>query len=242
MKKIIQLSLFFLFFMNVPSIQPQTWSKLGDGLDYPVNVIVYFNGSIYAGSDLVYMWNGTSWIAITDGMNGLFGVTEIDAMAVNNNTMFAGGTFFVTTPDLDWYNYAAKFYNGSWNTCGSGLGNDGWCMNDIPLAMISYGGSLYAGGKFTDAGGSPLDPQEAMYISRFDGDTWNPVGGGLDEHITDMTIYNNQLIVSGYFRNAGGVPARCIASWDGGAWHALGSGMSNGYQTCKVTALAVHNG
>jgi hypothetical protein len=188
------------------------------------------------------MWNGNSWIAITDGMNGLFGVTEIDAMAVNNNTLFAGGTFFVTTPDLDWYNYAARLNNSSWTTCGSGLGNDGWCMGDIPLAMISYGDILYAGGKFTDAGGSPLDPQMAMYIACFDRDTWNPVGGGLDKHITDMTIYNNQLIVSGYFKNAGGVQANYIAAWDGGSWHTLGSGMSNGYQTCKVTALAVHDG
>ncbi len=68
------------------------------------------------------------------------------------------------------------------------------------------------------------------------------MGGGLDEHIADMTIYNNQLIVSGYFKNAGGVQANYIAACDGGSWHALSSGMSNGYQTCKVTALAVHDG
>ena len=214
---------------------------MGNGLDYTVNSIVYFNGSIYAGSDLVYQWNGSSWNTVNNGMNGLFGVTEIDAMAVNNNTLYAGGTFFVLTPDQNWYNYAAKLDNGSWTTCGSGLNNDGWGMDDIPLAMISYNGTLYAGGNFTSAGGDPLNPQTTMYIAQFDGAYWHPVGSGMDGHITDITIYNNQLIVSGYFTNAGGINANYIAAWDGTSWHALGTGM-NSSGTCKVTALAVHNG
>ncbi|MFZ0454260.1 MAG: T9SS type A sorting domain-containing protein [Ignavibacteriaceae bacterium] len=233
------LAILFLFHFQL--LYSQTWSPMGSGLEYGVNTIVYFNGNIYAGSDLVYQWNGNSWTAVTNGMNGLFGATDIEAMAVNNNTLFIGGTFFVLTPDQDWYNYAAKLYNGSWTTCGSGLGNDGSGMDDIPLAMISYGGELYTGGMFQFAGGDPLNQQIAMYIARFDGSYWNPVGGGLNEHITDMTIYNNQLIVSGYFTEAGNTEANYIATWDGGSWHALGSGMARPY-LCKVTALAVHNG
>jgi hypothetical protein len=230
-----------LFLLCIKLNYSQSWNSMGTGLDYPVNSLVSFNGNIYAGADLVYQWNGSSWAAVTNGMSGLFGVTEINAMAVNNNTLYAGGTFFVLTPDQNWYNYAAKFYNGSWTTCGSGLNNDGWGMNDIPLAMISYGGDLYAGGNFTEAGGDPLNPQTAMYIARFDGSYWNPVGSGLNEHITDMTIYNNQLIVSGYFTNAGGINANYIAAWDGNSWHALGSGM-NSDNIVRVTALAVYNG
>jgi hypothetical protein len=238
--KINKLLLAALFLINIHFLYSQTWNAMGNGLDYAVNSIVYFNGSIYAGSDLVYQWSGSSWNAVNKGMNGLFGITEINAMAVNNNTLYAGGTFFVLTPDQNWYNYAAKLDNGSWSTCGSGLNNDGWGMDDIPLAMISYNGTLYAGGNFTSAGGDPLNPQTAMYIAQFDGAYWHPVGSGMDEHITDMTIYNNQLIVSGYFTNAGGINANYIAAWDG-AWHALGTGMSSS-GACKVTALAVHNG
>lgn len=236
-----KLMLAILFLTNIQLMYSQTWNAMGNGLEYTVNSIVYFNGSIYAGSDLVYQWTGSSWSAVNNGMNGLFGITEINAMAVGNNTLFAGGTFFVLTPDQDWYNYAAKLANGSWTTCGSGLNNDGWGMGDIPLAMISYNGSLYAGGMFTSAGGDPLNQQTTMYIAQFDGSYWHPVGSGMDEHITDMTIYNNQLIVSGYFTNAGGISANYIGAWDGTSWHALGSGMSSS-QACKVTALAVHNG
>lgn len=241
MIKFIYCLIVFFSIIVVPGINAQSWAPLGNGLDFPVNVIVDYNGSILAGSDLVNKWNGSSWTAITDGMYGLFGVTEVDAMTVNNNNLFAGGIFFVNTPDLNWYNYAARFNGSSWTTCGSGTGNDGWGMNDNPVAMISYGDNLYAGGKFTTAGGDPLDPQITMYIARFDGSQWNPVGGGMNEHITDMTVYNNQLIVSGYFTQAGSIQANYVAAWDGSAWHSLGSGMSS-TGVCKVTALAVHNG
>ena len=240
MKK-INLFLAILFLVNVHLIYSQTWSSMGSGLEYSVSTIVYYNGSILAGSDLVYQWNGSTWTPVTNGMNGILGATGISTMAVNNNTLFAGGTFFVLTPDQDWYNYAAKLYNGSWTTCGSGLGNDGAGLSDQPYAMISYGGDLYAGGMFQFAGGDPLNQQIAMYIARFDGSYWNPVGSGLNEHVTDMTIYNNQLIVSGYFTQAGNSEANYIAAWDGSSWHALGSGMARPY-LCKVTALAVHNG
>lgn len=241
MKKFIYCFAIILYLFGVGYTCAQTWSALGDGLDYPVNVIVDYNGSIMAGSDLVYRWNGSSWTAVTDGMYGLFGVTEIDAMAVNGNTLFAGGIFYVNTPDYNWYNYSARFNGSSWTTCGSGTGNDGWGMNDNPIAMISFGGSLYAGGNFTTAGGDPLDPQVAMYVAGFDGSQWNPVGGGTNEHITDMVVFNNQLIVSGYFTQAGSVGANYIAAWDGSSWHSLGSGMGSS-GVCKVTALAVHNG
>ena len=238
MKKIIYVFLTLLLFHHTPIIYSQTWSSLGKGLDYPVNTIVDFNGNIYAGSDLVYQWTNNSWTSIT---NGLFGVSEIDAMAVNNGTLYISGTFFVTTPDLNLYNYAARLNNGSWTTCGSGKGNDGSGMDGVPYAAISFGGSLYAGGNFNSAGGSPLNPQIAMYIARFDGSLWSPVGSGMDEHVTDMTIYNNELIVSGYFTHAGGVQTNYIASWNGNTWHSLGSGMSSS-NTCKVTALTAYNG
>ena len=242
MKK-FNLILLFILLINFQVIYSQSWSSVGSGLEYPVNSLVYFNGNIFAGSDLVYQWDGNIWNVVNEdnSMKGLFGATEIDAMAVNNNTLFVGGIFFVLTPDQNWYNYAAKLYNGSWTTCGSGLGNDGWCMDGYPYAMVSYGGNLYAGGTFQSAGGDPLNPQTAMYIAQFDGSYWYPVGSGLNEHITDMTIYNDQLIVSGYFTEAGGIEANYIAAWDGSSWHALGSGMAKPY-TCKVTALAVHNG
>ena len=36
----------------------------------------------------------------------------------------------------------------------------------------------------------------------------------------------NDLYAGGWFTNAGGVAANCIAKWDGSSWSALGSGIS----------------
>src|SRR4030042_5497209 len=104
---------------------------------------------------------------------------DVYTLVVYNNTLFSGGFFSVETPDHNWYNNAARYNNGSWTTCGSGVGNDGWGPSDYVNAMIVYNGELYAGGRFGSAGGTPLSPQETPYIARFDGSLWHPVGTGM---------------------------------------------------------------
>jgi len=51
------------------------------------------------------------------------------------------------------------------------------------------------------------------------------------------------LYVGGFFTTAGGVPASCIAKWDGSAWAPLGTGMNTDDPEAYpvVTELTVHN-
>lgn len=172
----------------------------------------------------------------------MFGAGDVYALANFNDVLFAGGFFTVLTPDGNWYNNAARFHNGYWTTCGSGTGNDGSGMNDQVNYLIEYNGQLYAGGRFGSAGGDPLYPQEVGYIARFDGTAWHPVGEGMNWTVTDMAVYNGELVVSGLFTEEdftgrGGYPANYIAKWNGVNWSPFGSGMDG-----RVTALAVHNG
>ncbi len=215
-----------------------TWSAMGSGLGSPVNALTYYNGALYAASYGVSVWDGSQWSDRSIGLKVQFGAGDTYALAVsNNNTLYTGGQFFVLTPAGNWYNYAARYANGSWTTCGSGTGVDGSGMSDQVNAMIDYNGQLYAGGRFTSAGGDPLYPQDALYIARFDGSRWYAVGGGMNNTVTDLAVYNGKLIASGYFTQAGGVAANYIAQWDGTTWQPLGSGTDG-----KVTALAVYNG
>ncbi|MFN5956748.1 MAG: hypothetical protein ACK462_02265, partial [Planctomyces sp.] len=48
------------------------------------------------------------------------------------------------------------------------------------------------------------------------------------------TLPNGDLIASGLFTNAGGVPANRIARWNGSAWSSLGSGL-NGTASALTT-------
>ena|GEM_PF-3768355 len=55
--------------------------------------------------------------------------------------------------------------------------------------------------------------------------------------LSDLIVYDGNLIAGGHFTTAGDVDANYIASWDGSTWSPLGSGTS--YRTC---ALIVYYG
>ena len=77
-------------------------------------------------------------------------------------------------------------------------------------------------------------------IARWDGSSWQPLGGGLGGEypfINAFAIYNNELIAGGWFTNIGGVTADNIARWDGSSWQPVGWGLEP-----MVTSLTVFNG
>jgi hypothetical protein len=98
-----------------------------------------------------------------------------------------------------------------------------------------HNGTLFAGGDFFTSGG-------IRYVARWDGTTWQPLGtlanNGVDNSVYALTTFNGNLVLSGYFTNAaGGVSTTArVASWNGTAFSAIGSGGNSG-----VEALAVFN-
>src|ERR1035441_8052577 len=63
---------------------------------------------------------------------------------------------------------------------------------------------------------------------------WVSLGSGMNSGVTELAVSGTNLYAGGYFTTAGGVPANCIAKWDGRAWSPLGSLI-----TVQVEALAV---
>jgi hypothetical protein len=69
---------------------------------------------------------------------------------------------------------------------------------------------------------------------------WAPLGSGLDQGAWALcTLPNGDLVVGGWFTTAGGVPAACIARWNGSVWSPLGAGASTPSGSSHVNALAV---
>jgi hypothetical protein len=95
---------------------------------------------------------------------------------------------------------------------------------------------LVAGGEFITAGGVNVNR-----IAAWDGNSWKPLGSGLNSYVNSLTIYNGELIAGGWFNSAGGIDANFIARWDGSNWQPLGSGMESSLYT-NVNALSVYNG
>ena len=111
----------------------------------------------------------------------------------------------------------------NWSALGTGMDNVVYSIAADPAT-----GTIYAGGNFTIAGGSPIS-----YIAKWDGTTWTSVGGGVNAAVNAVYFENGVLYAGGNFTTAGATPANFIAKWDGTTWSALDAGLDNGVLVIK---------
>jgi hypothetical protein len=128
-----------------------------------------------------------------------------------------------------------------WSPLGSGVSGPFPSVRSLTVFDDGSGPALYAGGDFTQAGGSP-----ASNIAKWDGSSWSPLGSGLgasefsSAEARTLTVFDDgtgpSLYAGGSFTQAGGVPAASnIARWDGLLWSPLQSGgVSNGVYALTV--------
>jgi hypothetical protein len=210
---------------------------------------VFDDGSgpaLYAGGGLtsaggiaasgIAKWDGSSWSPLGSGMGGSF--PQVSALTVFDDgggpALYAGGSF--TSAGGVAANLIAKWDGSSWSPLGSGMSGGPNPPRVRDLAVFDDGGgpALYAGGRFTTAGGIA-----ASFIAKWDGSSWSPLGSGMGEgEIRALTVFDDgggpALYAGGVFTIAGGVATNRIAKWDGSSWSPLGSGMND-----AVSALTV---
>jgi hypothetical protein len=170
-------------------------------------------------------FSDADWVSLNPGLPGANGTVRAIAVDGSGN-VYAGGdfTFIGTVPA----SYIAKWDGSAWSSLGSGI-------SGTVYALAVSGTNLYAGGYFVAAGGVT-----ANNVAKWDGSTWSALGSGLGSYSSSppcvyaLAVSGSNLYAGGYFLMAGGVPATCIAKWDGSAWSPLGSGMDS-----WVLALAV---
>jgi hypothetical protein len=171
-------------------------------------------------------WDGSAWSALGSGIGGgNYYYPAVNALAVSQTDLFAGGTF--TTAGGFFINYIARWDGGAWSSVGGGIGG----YYSYVLALAVSGNNLYVGGFFSTAGGVA-----ATNIAKWDGSAWSALGAGMNTYgyVSALAVSGTDLYAGGTFTRAGGVSANYIAKWDGNAWSALGSGMDG-----NVYALAV---
>jgi trimeric autotransporter adhesin len=98
---------------------------------------------------------------------------------------------------------------------------------------------LYAGGTFTEAGGSPVGN-----IAKWDGENWVPMGDGFNGWVNTLAVYDDDgdgphpqaLYAGGLFTKSGDTVVNNVAKWNGTKWVAIGQGVGD-----EVNALVVYD-
>ncbi|MHA3770406.1 DUF7453 family protein [Verrucomicrobiota bacterium sgz303538] len=181
-------------------------------------------------------FSDADWISM-GGLPGADSQGFVYATAVDGSgNLYVGGSFRVIGNVVA--NGIAKWDGHSWSALGSGMNDsqDPYDYDDdaYVYALAVVGGDLYAAGRFTTAGGVPVNN-----IAKWNGSTWSALGSGTSDVVRALAVIGNDLYAGGYFTNAGGNTVNKIARWNGNAWSALGSGMSGSNPTV-VHALAVN--
>ncbi|NVO33115.1 T9SS type A sorting domain-containing protein [Hymenobacter lapidiphilus] len=151
-----------------------------------------------------------------------------------NNDVYAGG-YFSTTDGKTTRNVA--HWNGStWEPLGNGTNSD------VDAMAVAPNGDLLVGGRFTIAG-----VVAANRVARWNGTTWSSLGTGLANGVSNfvyaLTVgQNGHVYVGGLFLQAGGLPAKRLARWDGTTWSSMGAGTGDGADDVVMALRASSDG
>ncbi len=225
---------------SVASWDGASWSALGTGLNEEVNALAVFDDgggpALFAGGEIsgaggspaqrVAKWNGTSWSDLGGGMSGPN--DRVLALAVFDDgsgpALYVGGEFAsaggVAVSSI------ARWNGTSWSALGSGMGGTSPFVDALAVFDDGSGPALYAGGRFTAAGGVA-----ANRIAMWNGTSWSALGVGMNAQVRALVGFDDgsgpALYAAGNFTSAGSVAASRIAKWKSGAWSPLGSGLSS---------------
>ena len=111
-------------------------------------------------------WDGNTWTSIGSGGSGL-------SLAVSGGDLYVGGIFTNLDGSGVVMTNIGRWDGSAWHALGGGLGGPDYFS--YVRTMIVNGGSVYAGGAFTNSG-----TQAVTNLAVWNGSSWAAVGGGAD--------------------------------------------------------------
>lgn len=211
----------------------QTWQQFGQlglGRHSDVLTLTIMNGDVYAGGDFITIdgvaanriarWDGINWHALGTGLNA-----SVSALAELDGRLYVGG-WFTTAGDAPAF-YIAEWDGSNWQTVGGGL-------NQPVNALLADNGKLYVGGGFTLATNADNQAISVNRVAQWDGSDWNAMGGGFNQSVRTLTVWNGNLYAAGNFTQADGKSSPRLAQWNGTAWNSVAGGLNDAVNTLVV--------
>jgi len=160
-------------------------------------------------------WDGNQWQPMGDGFNNAVWNLKI----IDNELYAIGG--FDSSGTIETHGIA-KWNGVNWENVYNLPKFDSIPNNpNLVYDICKYNNELYVGGNFSTNDISISD------IVKYNGSTWESVGGGLKGSYSDvnkMLVYNGKLVVAGMFYKQNGNAGDFIMTWDGQNWEELGGG------------------
>lgn len=235
---------------NIAAWDGSNWSTLntglqgGDGGFSPigsVNALTVYNSNLIAAGIFtsaatttlcnIAQWNGTSWANIANTMGWTTYMPILTSLVVYNNKLIAAGTFtsIAGTAALN----IAQWDGSNWSSLGTGIENyTAFSGFGTVRALAVFNNELYAGGTFTNAGGTTVSN-----IAKWNGTSWSTVGTGISScnyyGITSLGVYNNELYA--------GNSTTGISKWNGTVWSTVGGGLGPAGCISTVNSICIYN-
>jgi hypothetical protein len=230
-----------------------SWSALGAGCKGGVNSIGILGTDVYVGGGFTNVggvsarsfakWDGVSWTTwpLTDGVFQ-YPLNDVAyKMLVKDGALYIGGGFSQAGDVIA--NHVARYDGNNFYALGEKPAN-GFATPTITVSCIGQADDgVYVGGLFTAAGRTL-----ANRIARWDGTSWNTVGGGTmggassANRVLAIAGLGSDVYVGGTFTNVGGIDVSNIAHWDGANWWNMGFGFDSSVSALAATAGAVYAG
>jgi trimeric autotransporter adhesin len=230
-----------------------SWSALGVGCRGGVSCIGILGSDIYVGGGFTNVggvsarafakWDGVSWTTwpTTDGV---FQYPLNDApnkMVIKNGSLYIGGVFNQAGDVIA--NHVVRYDGSNFYPLGEKPAN-GFATPPINVSCIGQADDgIYVGGLLTAAGKTL-----ANRIARWDGTSWNTVGGGTmggassANRVLAIAGRGSDVFVGGTFTNVGGIDVKNIARWDGAYWWNTGFGFDSSVGVLAAAPSAVYAG
>ena len=204
---------------NLAAWDGASWREIGGGVTSQqvsaITALATDGTDLYVGGNLdsvggtaasgVARWDGSAWDTLAGGVAASFAADFlVDDLAFSDGVLYVAGSFDSAGGGVSAPGFAS--YADGWATVAEGPPIYSLQINPFVSQVAVNGSEIVASGTFEFDG---------VYsgMARYTGETWLPMGTGIDRDVQAIEYGNGTFFAGGLFATAGGFAADKVAAW-----------------------------